>query len=73
MKPRFQPREQIGVGAVRISAAEKAYVQQVLDSNRLSYGPFSRRLERDFAGAHDSEHCVLTNSGPAPCRLPSRR
>jgi len=69
MKPKFQPREQIGVGAVRISAAEKAYVQQVLDSNRLSYGPFSRRLERDFAGAHDSEHCVLTNSGTSSLQI----
>jgi dTDP-4-amino-4,6-dideoxygalactose transaminase len=58
-----RPKEQIGVGAIRISDQEKAYVNEALDSNRLSYGPFSKRLENDFAREHDCKYCVVTNSG----------
>jgi len=65
----FRPKEPIGVGAVRISDREKRYVQQVLDSNRLSYGPFSRRLESEFARAHDCRHCVVTNSGTSSLQI----
>jgi len=65
----FRPSEPIGVGAVRISDLEKRYVQEVLDSNRLSYGPFSRRLEAEFARTHDSRFCVLTNSGTSSLQI----
>jgi CDP-6-deoxy-D-xylo-4-hexulose-3-dehydrase len=65
----FRPTEPIGVGAVSISDREKRYVQEVLDSNRLSYGPFSRRLETEFARAHDSRFCVLTNSGTSSLQI----
>ncbi len=34
-------RRSIGVGGLEISGRAKDYVRQVLDSNRLSYGPFS--------------------------------
>ena len=69
MKRRFEPVEQIGVGSVRISDQEKRYVQQVLESNRLSYGPFSRRLESEFARAHECSHAILTNSGTSSLQI----
>lgn len=62
-------RERIGVGAVRISDREKEYVRQVMDSDRLSYGPFSRRLERDFAAAHGCRYGVLSNSGTSSLQV----
>jgi dTDP-4-amino-4,6-dideoxygalactose transaminase len=65
----FVPVRQIGVGAVTVSAKEKRYVMEVLGSNRLSYGPFSRRLEREFANAHGCRHCVLTNSGTSSLQI----
>lgn len=69
MSRRFEPEEQIGVGSVRISDREKRYVQEVLDSHRLSYGPFSRRLEREFALAHECDHAILTNSGTSSLQI----
>jgi dTDP-4-amino-4,6-dideoxygalactose transaminase len=69
MKGSFRPERQIGVGSVRISEREKRYVQDVLDRNRLSYGPYSRRLEREFAAAHDCNHAVLTNSGTSSLQI----
>ena len=69
MGARFQPQQQIGVGSVTISEREKRYVQEALDANRLSYGPFSRRLEGEFAEAHESEFCVVTNSGTSSLQI----
>lgn len=53
----------IGVGTCRISAKAREYVNQVLMSNRLSYGPFTQRLERKFAASHDSRFAIMTASG----------
>ena len=65
----FRVTERIGVGAVKISEREKKYVREVLDSNRHSYGPFSRRFETEFARAHDCRFCVVTNSGTSSLQI----
>ncbi len=54
---------QLGVGTLDISDLERKYVQEVLLSNRLSYGPFSRRFEREFARLHERSFGVFVNSG----------
>ena len=41
----MKEQEQIGVGFTDISPLEKKYVNQVLDSERLSYGPFLKKFE----------------------------
>lgn len=60
---RFQPTEQIGVGRIILNQKEIGYLQEVIASNRLSYGPFHRRLERAFASEHDCRFAVYCNSG----------
>jgi dTDP-4-amino-4,6-dideoxygalactose transaminase len=55
--------QQLGVGTFVASPEARANVMQALDGNRLSYGPFSRRFERDFAQAHDCNYGVFVNSG----------
>ena len=64
-----QPEDRIGVGSVRIREREKRYVAEVLESNRLSYGPFSRRLEAEFAAAHGCDHAILSNSGTSSLQV----
>ena len=54
---------QIGVGCLEITAKEKRNVNEVLESGRLSYGPFLRRFEKAFARAHDMRFAVMVNSG----------
>jgi perosamine synthetase len=54
---------QLGVGTLDITPEEKANVMQALDNYRLSYGPFSRKFEREFAQLHDCNHAVFVNSG----------
>ena len=54
---------QIGVGTVAISDNARKYILEVLDTGRLSYGPFLMRLEREFAGIHSTKFGVMSNSG----------
>jgi len=55
--------QQLGVGTLGLSKTEKAYVLEALESDRLSYGPFCRRFEREFAQLHDCKFAVFVNSG----------
>ena len=61
--PRRPAAPPIGVGTCRISPAAVRYVNDVLASNRLSYGPYLQRFERLFASAHDCRFGIMTNSG----------
>lgn len=53
----------IGLGHFAVGDLERQYVNEVLDSGRLSYGRFSRDFEGRFAELHDSAHAVFCNSG----------
>jgi len=60
---------QIGVGDLRITPLAKKYVNQVLNSNRLSYGPFMEKFEREFAKLHNRKYAILVNSGTSALRI----
>jgi CDP-6-deoxy-D-xylo-4-hexulose-3-dehydrase len=65
----FQPSQQIGVGGLQIGPLERKYVNEVLDSNRLSHGPFSQRFESLFAGEHDCRYACFLNSGTSALHI----
>lgn len=58
-----QVRFKVPVGGLSISARGRRYVNEALKNNRLSYGPFLRRFEENFAHAHDSRWSISCNSG----------
>lgn len=60
---------QIGVGTCELSERAKEYVNKVLASNRLSYGPFTRAFESSFAKAHNCKYAVFVNSGTSALRI----
>jgi len=62
-------REVIGVGTLKITDKAKEYVNQVLDSNRLSHGDFSKRFEKEFANIHGSKFGFMINSGTSALHL----
>lgn len=64
-----KPRRQLGVGALKLGPREKKYLGQVIASNRLSYGPFSQRFEKEFAAAHESRFAVFCNSGTSALHI----
>jgi dTDP-4-amino-4,6-dideoxygalactose transaminase len=68
MPPKKKGRE-VGVGGFALSPRARRYVDQVLKSNRLSYGPFHRRFEAGFAAEHDSRHAIFCNSGTSALHI----
>jgi len=53
----------IGVGTFKASEKAVQYVNEVLRSGRLSYGPFLQKFEKVFSAAHDCRFGIMTNSG----------
>lgn len=63
------PPFRVSVGDLRIGPKERSYVNEVLDSSRLSYGPFSQRFESLFASLHDCKYAVFCNSGTSALHI----
>lgn len=53
----------IGVGTFKTSPRARKYVNDVLNSERISYGPYTQKFESLFAASHDCKHGIMTNSG----------
>jgi perosamine synthetase len=62
-------KREIGVGGFAVGPRARRYVDQVLRSGRLSYGPFHRRFEAAFAAEHDSRRAIFCNSGTSALHL----
>ncbi len=53
----------IGVGTFKTSILAKKYINEVLESERISYGPFTKKFENSFSKIHDCEFGIMTSSG----------
>lgn len=53
----------ITVGDYKATKLERQYINQILDSGRISYGPFCKQFEQEFAEYHGCKYGVLSNSG----------
>ncbi len=62
-------RVRLGVGEVVISPAARANVLDALDHNRLSYGPYTRRFEQDFAALQKHRFACFMNSGTSALQV----
>jgi perosamine synthetase len=59
----------VTVGDLQLGAQEKKYLAEVIDSNRLSYGPFTRKFEEMFAEMHDCKFAIFCNSGTSALHI----
>ncbi len=57
------------MGTVQITPLQRRYVADVLRSERLSYGPFSKAFERRFAMLHRRRFAVFCNSGTSALQV----
>ncbi len=53
----------VGVGTFHTSDSQRANIEEVLNSDRLSYGHYSRTFEDRFSELHRCKYGVLSNSG----------
>jgi dTDP-4-amino-4,6-dideoxygalactose transaminase len=65
----IKPKQQIGVGGFRIHKREKEYLKEVINSNRLSYGPKTQKFETLFANLHECKYGIFTNSGTSALHI----
>jgi perosamine synthetase len=59
----------ITLGTLNISQQGKDYVNECLNNNRLSRGPYTERFEKEFAAAHQSKHAIFMNSGTSALQV----
>src|SRR4051812_26997022 len=64
-----EPRHIVGVGTFTASPLAKQLVNEVLDANRLSYGPMTQRFEAEFAKLHGCRFGIMSNSGTSALQL----
>ena len=62
-------RHIVGVGTFSASPLAKQLVNEVLDANRLSYGPMTQRFESEFARLHGCRFGIMSNSGTSALQL----
>ncbi len=62
-------KDQIGVGDVQFPPIAKQYINQVLTSRRLSYGPFINEFEKEFARIHKVNYAIFCNSGTSALQV----
>lgn len=60
---------QVGVGTFEANPSMYELVKTVLDTGRISYGPMSRALEKEFAKIHGCHFAVLSNSGTSSLQV----
>lgn len=59
----------IGVGAVQINKRGVNFLNQVISHNRLSYGKFTERFEKEFARLHSRRFAIFCNSGTSALQV----
>ncbi len=62
-----EPR--VTIGTLKITDRAKALILEVLNSNRLSYGPMTRQFEASFAALHGCRYGVMSNSGTSALQV----
>ena len=53
----------IGAGTFKTTERARRYINDVLTSERLTYGPYTQKFESRFAAFHDCKFAVMTASG----------
>lgn len=53
----------LGVGDVQISKLAKKYINQIIDTKRITYGKFISGFEKEFSQLHHVKYSIFCNSG----------
>lgn len=59
----------VRVGELILGPRERSHLRQVIDSNRLSYGPVTQKFETEFARLHAVPFACFCNSGTSALQI----
>lgn len=65
----YYPSKQIGVGDFRFGDLEKKHINDVIESNQLSYGEKTQLFETNFAKEHQCDYGIFCNSGTSALQV----
>jgi dTDP-4-amino-4,6-dideoxygalactose transaminase len=65
----FMESRKITLGTLNINATGKKYVNDALDSNRLSAGKYTKKFEDDFSQLHGCQYGIFMNSGTSALQV----
>jgi len=60
---------EVGLGTFAPNDKAREYIDDILDSGRISYGKYSRALESRFSELHECKYGVLSNSGTSSLQV----
>lgn len=63
------PKRKITLGTLNISDTGKRYVNEAMNANRLSRGPFTEKFEHQFAKMHGCKYGIFLNSGTSALQV----
>ena len=56
-------KKHVSIADFRFNSLAKKYLNQIIATNRLTYGPFTKKFEAKFAKIHGNKWAVFTSSG----------
>jgi len=56
-------KRSITIADIKLNNKAKQYLNKIVNSHRLTYGPFTQKIENKFAKLHQSKWAVFTSSG----------
>lgn len=62
-------KKQIGIGGIQIMKAERRFINDILQTGRLSYGKYHQEFEKRFSQAHQVKYAHFTNSGTSALQV----
>jgi dTDP-4-amino-4,6-dideoxygalactose transaminase len=60
---------EVPVGFADLTELEAEYINQVVKTKRISYGPFTQKFEKEFSVAHKCKYAIMSNSGTSALRI----
>lgn len=62
-------KHQIGIGGIQIMKAERRFINDIIQTGRLSYGKYHKQFEESFAKVHEVKFAHFTNSGTSALQV----
>jgi len=62
-------KNNLGVGCFELAKNTSKYISEVLQTKRISYGPFLQKFERKFSADHGAKFGTVVNSGTSALRI----
>ena len=65
----YYRKNYVGVGDFKVSKKMRENILDILETGRISYGPYISRFESEFSRLHESSFGTMSNSGTSSLQI----